>query len=91
MFKPTSVPCPIAPIKLRMKSTRKVFLHYADASTTQQQTVGLLTRKQQEHAYDALRAIFVFFLQVFFIQHNQKFCCFCARFLWYTLQSRCLK
>ena len=49
MFKPTSVPCPIAPIKLRMKSTRKVFLHYADASTTQQQTVGLLTRKQQEH------------------------------------------
>lgn len=56
-----------------MKSTRKVFLHFADASVTQQQTVGLLTRKQQEHAYDALRALFVFFLQVFFTQHNQNF------------------
>ena len=66
MFKPTSVPCPIASIKLRMETTSKEFLHLADASTTQQQTVGFLTRKQQEHAY-VLRALLVFFFKSFLL------------------------
>ena len=69
-LKKLSSPKPIASIGVIKRTTSQQPFHFACAPTRCRQAAGHLTRKEYEHAYDAARAVLIFFSHVFYVTHQ---------------------